>query len=187
MIGGRRDLRSWQAKIPPSPPLPKGGSAQRKGISLLTSCSRRIFLVSLLGSALLPLLKAQPSSAAIPDKLLLLIREAAGGVTPKTGRVKLTLPPLAESGNSVPLKIQIESPMTATNYVKSIHIFSEKNPRPMIARFYLGPRSGKAEVNTRIRLAGTQQVVAVAVMSDGSSWLGAAEVVVTAGACIDEK
>jgi sulfur-oxidizing protein SoxY len=99
--------------------------------------------------------------------------------------VKLTLPTIAESGNSVPLKVQVESPMTADDYVESLHIFSEENPRPMIARFRLNPRSGKAEINTRIRLAGSQQVVAVAVMHDGSSWLGAAEVVVTAGACVE--
>lgn len=153
----------------------------------LTNCSRRRFLVSFVSMLMLPFLKARPVSAAVPDKLLPLIREAAGGVAPKTGRVKLTLPPLAESGNSVPLKVQVESPMTAENYVKNIHIFSEKNPRPVIARFHLGPRSGKAEVNTRIRLADTQRVVAVAVMSDGSAWLGMAEVVVTAAACIDEN
>ncbi len=153
----------------------------------LTNFSRRHFLISFASTLLFPLLKIQPVSAAVPDKLLPLIREAAGDATPKTGRVKLTLPPLAESGNSVPLKVQVESPMIATNHVTSIHIFSERNPRPVIARFHLGPRSGKAEVSTRIRLAGTQQVVALAVMSDGSAWLGTAEVVVTAAACIDEK
>ena len=104
---------------------------------------------------------------------------------PKTGRVKLTLPALAESGNSVPLKVQVESPMTAEAYVKRIHIFSEKNPRPLIARFSLGLRAGRAEVSTRIRLAGTQQVVAVAVMNDGSAWMATAEVVVTAAACVE--
>lgn len=144
--------------------------------------SRRIFLASFMFS---PLLRVKLAYAAVPEKLVPLIREAAGGETPKTGRVKLTLPPLAESGNSVPLKIHVESPMTADDYVKSIHVFSEKNPRPVIARFYLSPRSGRAEVNTRIRLAGSQQVVAVAVMSDGASWLGTTEVVVTAGACVE--
>ncbi len=148
---------------------------------------RRTFLISLLGCTFLPLFKVQPVSAAVPDKLLPLIREATGGVPPKTGRVKLTLPPLAESGNSVPLKVQVESPMTAADHVKSIHIFSEKNPRPVIARFHLGPQSGKAEVSTRIRLAGTQQLVALAVMNDGSSWRGETTVVVVAGACVDEK
>lgn len=132
----------------------------------------------------MPLLKVRPAFA-VPEKLSLLIREATGGVLPKTGRVKLTLPALAESGNSVRLNVQVESPMTAEAYVKSIHILSEKNPRPLIARFSLGPRAGRAEVSTRIRLAGTQQVVAVAVMNDGSAWMATAEVVVTAAACVE--
>jgi len=76
--------------------------------------------------------------------------------------------------------------MTVDDYVKSIHVFSERNPRPVIARFYLGPQTGKAEINTRIRLAGTQQVVALAIMNNGSAWLGSAEVAVTAAACTDE-
>ena len=137
-----------------------------------------------LGCLFLPLLKVRPAFA-IPEKLTPLIREATGGGLPKTGRVKLTLPALAESGNSVPLKVQVESPMTAELYVRSIHIFSEKNPRPLIARFSLGARAGRAEISTRIRLAGTQQVVAVAVMNDGSAWLATAEVVVTAAACVE--
>lgn len=177
----------WQMQIPPGPPFTKGRSALRGGISLFTNCSRRTFLTRLIGTLLLSFLKTQPVSAALPEKLLPLIREASGGATPKTGRVKLTLPPLAESGNSVPLKVQVESPMTATDHVKSIHIFSERNPRPVIARFHLGPHSGKAEVSTRIRLAGTQQVVALAIMNDGSCWLGETNVVVVAGACVDEK
>jgi sulfur-oxidizing protein SoxY len=151
-----------------------------------TSCqrtiSRRRFLGSCCAAFILPMLR--PSSAfALPDNLTPLIREATGGALPKSGRVHLTLPPLAESGNSVSLKVQVESPMTAANYVKSIHILSEKNPRPVIARFHLNPRSGKAEISTRVRLAGSQQLVAVAVMSDGSSWLGTADVVVIAAAC----
>jgi sulfur-oxidizing protein SoxY len=144
--------------------------------------SRRRFLKGCIGPLLLPFLRAR-SAFALPDNLTPLIREATGGELPKSGRVKLALPPLAESGNSVPLKVQVESPMTAADYVKSIHMFSEKNPRPVIARFHLNPRSGKAEINTRVRLAGSQQLVAVAVMSDGSSWAGTAEVVVIAAAC----
>ena len=134
---------------------------------------------------LLPLLRVRPATAALPEKLAPLIREVAGDTVPKPGRVKLTLPPLAESGNSVSLKVQVESPMTAKDYVKSMHIFSEKNPRPVIARFHLNPRSGKAEISTRIRLAGSQQVVALASMSDGSCWVGTAEVIVTAAACLE--
>ena len=145
---------------------------------------RRQVLAGLLISPFLSLLKVRPA-LAVPEKLSLLIREATGGVLPRTGRVTLTLPTLAESGNSVRLKIQVESPMTAEAYVESIHILSEKNPRPVIARFSLGPRAGRAEVSTRIRLAGTQQVVAVAVMNDGTAWMATAEVVVTAAACVE--
>ncbi len=153
----------------------------------VNACGRRSFFRVLSGIFLLPWLRPNWAIAAVPDKLLPLVREVAGEEGAKVGNVKLLLPPLAESGNSVPLKIQIESPMTEENYVKSIHVFSERNPRPVIARFHLGPLSGKAEVSTRIRLAGTQQVIAVAVMNDGSAWLGSEEVVVTAAACVDEK
>ena len=149
--------------------------------------SRRHVLVGLLGSLgylLVPLGKAR-SADALPEKLVPLIREATGGVMPQVGRVSLTLPTLAESGHSVRLRVQVESPMTSQAHVQRIHIFSEKNPRPVIARFSLGPRAGRAEVHTRIRLAGTQQVVAVAVMNDGTAWMASAEVVVTAAACVE--
>ena len=149
--------------------------------------SRRRVLVGLLGSLgclLVPLGKAR-SADALPEKLVPLIRQAAGGVLPQVGRVSLTLPTLAESGHSVRLRVRVESPMTPQAHVKRIHIFSEKNPRPVIARFSLGPRAGRAEVHTRIRLAGTQQVVAVAIMNDGTAWMASAEVVVTAAACVE--
>jgi sulfur-oxidizing protein SoxY len=149
--------------------------------------TRRQVLGAFVASVLLPVINPSHAVADVPEHLLPLIHEVTGRVMPTMGKVKLTLPPLAESGNSVPLKIQVESPMTAGEYVKSIHVFSEKNPRPVIARFHLSPQSGKAEINTRIRLAGTQHVLAVAIMSDGSAWLGSTEVVVTAAACIDEK
>lgn len=153
----------------------------------ITTCGRRSFFLTLGAIFALPWLRPRLAAAAVSDKLLPLVREVAGDEGAQIGKVKLVLPPLAESGNSVPLKIQVVSPMTTDDYVKSIHVFSERNPRPVIARFHLGPLSGKAEVSTRIRLAGTQQVVAVAVMSDGSSWLGSTEVVVTAAACLDDK
>lgn len=149
--------------------------------------SRRRALVGLLGCLgclLVPLRKAR-SADALPEKLAPLIRQATGGVMPQVGRVTLTLPTLAESGHSVRLQVRVESPMTPQAHVRQIHIFSEKNPRPVIARFSLGPRAGRAEVHTRIRLAGTQQVVAVAVMNDGTAWMASAEVVVTAAACVE--
>ena len=149
--------------------------------------SRRRVLVGLLGSLgclLVPLRKAR-SADALPEKLVPLIRAATGGAIPQLGRVTLSLPTLAESGHSVRLRVRVESPMTPQAHVKRIHIFSEKNPRPLIARFSLGPHAGRAEVHTRIRLAGTQQVVAVAVMNDGTAWMASAQVVVTAAACVE--
>ena len=156
---------------------------------------RRRLLGMLLGLPLVSLLRprlaraVEPAQAvtqgAVPEKLRPLIRDATGGVPPRLGRVRLSLPALAESGNSVRLKVEVESPMTAASHVQQIHIFSEKNPRPLIVRFSLGPRAGRAEVNTRIRLAGTQRVLALAVMNDGSAWLDTAEVAVTAAACVE--
>ncbi len=150
----------------------------------LSRLSRRHVLAGLLGCLLVPLGKAR-SADALPEKLVPLIRQATGGMLPQVGRVSLILPTLAESGHSVRLRVRVESPMTPQAHVRHIHIFSEKNPRPVIARFSLGPQAGRAEVHTRIRLAGTQQVVAVAVMNDGTAWMASAEVVVTAAACVE--
>jgi sulfur-oxidizing protein SoxY len=149
--------------------------------------SRRQLLSVITAALILPAVRIENARAEVPAHLQALINEATGGTKPTVARVNLTLPPLAESGNSVPLKLQVDSPMTVDDYVKSIHVFSERNPRPVIARFHLGPQTGKAEINTRIRLAGTQQVVALAIMNNGSAWLGSAEVAVTAAACTDEK
>ena len=163
--------------------------------SLCRRLPRRRLLGLLTSLPLVSLLRPRPARAvepdqaiaqgAVPEKLRLLIRDATGGVPLRLGRVRLSLPALAESGNSVRLKVEVESPMTTAAYVRHIHIFSEKNPRPLIARFSLGPRAGRAEVNTRIRLAGTQRVLALAVMNDGSAWLDMAEVAVTAAACVE--
>ena len=101
------------------------------------------------------------------------------------GRVKLDLPGLADNGNSVSLKVSVDSSMTAASYVKSIHIYAARNPRPNVANFYLGPRAGRAQVSTRVRLGGSQRVLAVAALSDGSFWSATADVVVTLSACYD--
>ncbi len=104
----------------------------------------------------------------------------------QTGRIKLDLPPLVENGNAVPLAVSVESPMTVKDHVKAIHIFTEKNPQPNVASFHIGPRAGKANVSTRIRLADTQQVIAIAAMSDGSFWTDSVEVVITLSACMED-
>jgi sulfur-oxidizing protein SoxY len=114
------------------------------------------------------------------------IRKLTGDATIHPGRVTVDLPPLVDNGNTVPLSITVESPMSEADHVKGIHVFSEKNPEPVMVRFGLGPRAGRARVATRVRLADTQTVVAVAEMSDGSFWSGSVNVVVTISSCLEE-
>lgn len=104
----------------------------------------------------------------------------------KNGRVKLELPVLADNGNSVSMKVSVESPMTEADHVRAIHLISERNPETRMASFHLGPRAGSAQIASRVRLAGSQRVVALAEMSDGSFWMDSANVVVTLSACMDE-
>lgn len=147
--------------------------------------SRREFLVATAtGLALPPALRgaaeASPESAAIAMKVIL------GDAVLREGKVTLDVPPIAENGNSVPLTVSVESPMSAAEHVRSIHVFAQENPLPNVAHFYLGPRAGKAQVSTRIRLFTSQKIVAIAALSDGSFWSGSAEVVITLAACIEE-
>ena len=111
------------------------------------------------------------------------IRESFGDTPIQPGRVTMKMPALSENGNSVPLSIDVDSPMTAQDHVSSIQVFTEKNPLPNVAKYYLGPRSGKASIATRIRLADTQIITTIAQMSDGSLWSGTAETIVTLAAC----
>jgi sulfur-oxidizing protein SoxY len=142
--------------------------------------SRRTALAGAAAVVLLP----RASMAETQDMATAI--EAIAGKTPiKPGKVKLTLPELAENGNSVSLTVVVDSPVTAANYVKSIHIVSEKNPIADVVKFHLGPRAGRARVSTNIRLATTQTVTAIAALSDGTFWSGTADVVVTLAACID--
>jgi sulfur-oxidizing protein SoxY len=114
------------------------------------------------------------------------LKRIVGDARVTRGRVKLTLPPLIDNGNSVPLSVSVESPMTETDHVKAIHVLTEKNPLPDVITFALGPRAGRASFATRVRLADTQTVTAIAQMSDGSFWSDGAEVVVTLSACLEE-
>jgi sulfur-oxidizing protein SoxY len=114
------------------------------------------------------------------------IREVVGKAAVREGKIKLELPPLVENGNAVPLTVSVESPMTEAEHVRRIHLFNEKNPQPNVATFHLGPRSGRAGVSTRLRLADSQQLVAIAELSDGSFWKTTAHVIVTIAACTEE-
>lgn len=123
---------------------------------------------------------------ATPETMATAIRAVVGGAQVQTGKVKLDIPPLVENGNSVPMTVIVTSPMTATDYVKSIHVFNEKNPQPNLGNFYLGPRAGRAQIATRVRLADSQKITAIAKLSDGSFWSVSADVVVTLAACTEE-
>ena len=126
-----------------------------------------------------------PPAAATPAAMDEAIRMLVGKATVKRGRVKLELPPIVENGNTVPLTVAVDSPMSEADHVTGIHIVNVKNPQPYVAAFDLGPRAGKAVVSTRIRLADTQQVVAIARLSDGSFWSDSADVIVTLAACAE--
>ena len=123
---------------------------------------------------------------ATPDMLAAAVRDVVGGAIVHTGKVKLEVPPLVENGNTVPITVSVASPMTEADHVKSIHIFNEKNPQPNVGNFHLGLRAGRAQISTRIRLADSQKIVAIARLSDGSFWSTTAEVVVTLAACTEE-
>ena len=146
--------------------------------------TRRRFLAIAGGVALAPLLIR--SARATPDTMAAAIREVVGEAPVREGKITLELPPLVENGNAVPMTVTVESPMTAADHVKRIHVFNEKNPQPYIASFHLGPRAGKAKISTRVRLADSQTVVAIAELSDGSFWSASAEMIVTLAACIEE-
>jgi sulfur-oxidizing protein SoxY len=112
--------------------------------------------------------------------------KVVGSARVRAGRVKLQLPPLIDNGNSVPLSVAVESPMTLSDHVKAIHVFTQRNPLPDVVSVHLGPRAGRAGISTRVRLADTQTVVAIAELSDGTFWSDSAEVVVTLSACLEE-
>jgi sulfur-oxidizing protein SoxY len=99
--------------------------------------------------------------------------------------VKLEMPVIADNGNAVPLRVTVASPMTAADHVKAIHLVSDRNPVRNMASFHMGPHSGRAELETRVRLAGSQNVTAIAEMSDGSFWMDRTHIEVTLSACVD--
>jgi sulfur-oxidizing protein SoxY len=122
---------------------------------------------------------------ATPQTMKAAIHEVIGEASVRKGRVTLDIPPLVENGNTIATSVAVDSPMAATDYVKAIHIFNEKNPQPNVISVHLGPRAGRAAFSTRIRLADSQNVVAIAEMSDGSLWSDTVEVIVTIAACLE--
>jgi sulfur-oxidizing protein SoxY len=131
-------------------------------------------------------LLAVPSARAEEAGMRRAILAFTGGAEPKTGRIKLDVAPLVENGNSVSLALEAESPMTPADHVTQLALFTEKNPLPEVCVFHLGPSAGTARVETRIRIATTQHLVAVARMSDGGFWQDRREVIITIAACTEE-
>ena len=141
---------------------------------------RRTFLTGV-AVALLPF-----AARATPEALAAAIKEVTGDAPLREGKVTLDVPPLVENGNTVPLTVSVESPMTSDYYVKAIHVFNEKNPQPHIFNAWLSPTNGRAVVATRIKLADAQKVVAIAETSKGEFWTATAEVIVTIAACVED-
>lgn len=151
---------------------------------------RRRLLKGIAGAGLLSIAApvfAQLPTAARPPLLELVpvLKELTKGAPLRESRVKLDIPHLAENGHLVPLTVSVDSPMTPADYVQTLYLLSEKNPRPIIAKISMTPGNGRAALSTRIRLAGAQYVVAVARMSDGTFWAATTEVIVTETACLD--
>jgi sulfur-oxidizing protein SoxY len=152
------------------------------GLLKRAGATRRQVLAA--GAGALSLAITRPARAT-PETMAAAIKAFVGEADVRKGRVSLDIPPLVENGNSVPVTVTVESPMTTADFVKSIALFNERNPQPNVAHFHLGPRAGRATVSTRIRLGDSQNIVAIAQMSDGSFWSDSAELIVTLPACVE--
>ena len=146
---------------------------------------RRTFIAS--SAAIMITVVVRPVAALAQRSVLTtLVNQYAAGGTVREGRVKFDIAPLVDNGNTVPVEISVDSPMTRDQHVVGIAVFNEKNPQNDVAQFTLTPLSGRARVATRMRLAVTQQLVAVAKMNDGSCWTHTVDVLVTVSSCIEE-
>ena len=146
--------------------------------------NRRRFFTRIAALLALPLLNLR-SARAQTTAADALLEKITGGAPLRNGRVRLEIPALADNGNSVSLRVVVDSPMTPADHVKSLHLVAPKNPRPGVASFFFGAGAGKPQLTTRIRLSGSQGVMAIAAMSDGSFWSTTTEVAVTVSACWD--
>ena len=147
------------------------------------SATRRDLLRSAL--AVGALITVRPAVQAAEGTLAGAIRAFSSGEPVAEGKVQFDIAPLVENGNAVPVTVSVESPMTLAQHVKAIAVFNERNPQRDVVLFTLGPRAGRAKVSTRIRLATSQKVVAVAQLSDGTFWQRSVDVIVTLAACVE--
>jgi len=158
-------------------------------ISPLSRLNRRTFLAGsarlAAGAGLVSVLAVRPARAT-SEALKAAIATVIGEAPLQQGRVTIDVPPLVENGNTVPLTITVDSPMTDADHVRAIHLFNQKNPQPYVISAWLGPHAGKARLGTRIKLADSQPITAIAEMSDGSFWTASADVIVTIAACVED-
>ena len=150
-----------------------------------TQPTRRQLLTTsaMLGTSLL--ITQQAAAADLPEDLMAAIKAFTQGAPLREGRVTFEIASLIDNGNAVPILVSVASPMTAADHVTAIAVFNERNPQRDVVNAQFGPRSGRAELATRIRLATSQRLVAVARMNDGSCWSKTVEVIVTLAACIE--
>lgn len=146
---------------------------------MTTLLQRRDLLVAGLGLAV------SWRAAATPAEMDAAILDFTGGAPVRDGKVGFEVAPLVENGNTVPITLSVDSPMSASDHVQAIAVFNSGNPQPQVALFRLGPRAGKAIVSMRMRLATSQKLIAVARLSDGSHWSRTVDVVVTLAACVE--
>ena len=140
----------------------------------------------LLATAAILCLQTRPARAVSATlSLQKMVDRWAGGQPVREGKVRLQIAELVENGNAVPITVRVDSPMSATDRVQEIIVFNERNPQRDVLRASFGPASGRAEVSTRIRLATSQQLVALARLADGSQWSHRVDVIVTLAACIE--
>jgi sulfur-oxidizing protein SoxY len=178
VIPGRS--RSERTRNPVSNSALDSGLAPSARPGTTGGTSRRAFIAG--ATAALIVRPAQ----ATPETMAAAIRQIAGDAKVTPGKVKIDLPPLVENVNTVAFGVSVDSPMTEKDYVKAIHVLTEKNPQPNVISVKLGPRAGRAEITTRIRLADTQQVWAVCELSDGTFWSHKVEVILTLSACLED-
>src|SRR5690242_675457 len=151
--------------------------------SLMRPLSRRDALALGVSSAAITLIGWGESASAAAKEAAEQIAKFTGGKTAEKGKISIELPEIAENGNTVPLSVSVDTPMTADNYVSEILVVADGNPNPGVATFHLSPLTGKAEASTRIRLATTQNIIAVAQTSKGEFITNQKLVKVTIGGC----
>jgi sulfur-oxidizing protein SoxY len=152
-------------------------------VSNKVTLARRSVLVASAG--LLLQRSARAASETFSPAVQTALREFTGGAALREGRVLLVISPLVENGNTVPVSVSVESAMTEADHVRRIALFNTRNPQPEVASFAFGRLCGAAQVSTRMRLATSQTVLAVAQFSDGSFWQHSVDVIVTLAACVE--